>query len=196
MRCDFNCISTITADGKNTGSPFRENRCFQILLPHEALGETAAFAQIFGGTAAAEPLQHILCPFRLQDRVDIFPENIAQGDDTVAVQTAGNHRSVAKNAEMGLQTVAGKGVALNFGIAVGPFETLVRLDKDLIPDPGATGIGYPIAGDLLPQHLQRKVIFAVVRALVPKAEHHDGSVFGGACGKFRKGAEVTGMIFL
>ena len=63
-------------------------------------GIAAATAKIFSGFSAAEAFYNGGCPGRSQNKAKIFPEDISQVNDPVAVQTAGDDGAIAEDAEM------------------------------------------------------------------------------------------------
>jgi hypothetical protein len=67
---------------------------------------TAAAAQIFCGFPLPETFYDGLGPGGCENVGQFLPENIAKGDDAVAVQAAGNYRAVAEDSKVILQTVA------------------------------------------------------------------------------------------
>lgn len=86
---------------------------------HKPSGVAAVFAQLFRCPAAVEFLHHFSCSFGVQNFLKLLCENITKGNDSVAVQTAGNHSAVGEDAEVVSQTVAEKAVPLS-PVAVRP----------------------------------------------------------------------------
>ena len=85
----------------------------------------------------------------MKDIMNIVVEDIAQVDDTFAVQAAGDNGSVSKNTKLVFQAVAIKSGSLYVGLAVRPFKAFVQLNKHLISDPESPVILGPITGYIL-----------------------------------------------
>ena len=169
-------------------------RCFA--LSYKPLCKAASLAKVFRCFSALKAFQHCQCPWRLQDGIEILTEDVSEVNDSFAVQTAGHNGSVCQNAELSLESIAIELLPLDFGVAVGPLETVGSFDEDLIPHSDSAGIIYPVAGNLLLQNLQRKIVFAVVTASVPKAEGDDGSDMRCAFGKVCNFLQISGEIFI
>ena len=122
----------------------------------------------------------------MQDGVDVLSKDVAKVDDTVAIEATGHHRAVGEDAELILEPVAEEPVALDFCLFVGPLKALSPLKIDAVADSGSSVAFLPVTGDLSLQMGDGGLISVVVKALVPKAEHHDhraniGSLFGEVC---------------
>ena len=117
--------------------------------------------------------------------MDVLSKDVAKVDDTVAIETTGHHRAVREDAELILEPVAEEPVALDLCLLVGPLKALSPLEIDAVADSGSSVAFLPVAGDLILQMGDGGLISVVVKALVPKAEHHDraniGSLFGEVC---------------
>ena len=74
----------------------------------------------------------------MKHRIQIIGEDISKVDDTFPVQTAGNHGTVAQNAEMILQTVAEHTVSHILAGGVGPCEAVSELQMKLVLNTVAT----------------------------------------------------------
>ena len=74
--------------------------CVLLYIHLKSPGIATAAAQFFGGFAPAEAFGDGHGSGGCQDLTKIFPKHISQADSTLAVQTAGNYRAVAQNAEM------------------------------------------------------------------------------------------------
>ena len=133
----------------------------------EFLGIAAASAKIFHRHAATETLGDGLGTGGGENVRQIIAEYISQIDDAIAVQTAGDHGAVAKNAEMIAQTVAEDMLAVIRGIFIGPGETVAPFQEKPLPDSVTPVVLGPGFGETVLQYLQGGVISALVKASVP-----------------------------
>ena len=167
---------------------------WQYKMALEFPGEAAAAAQILGDLAVAEAPDHIPGPLTVQNLRQLLPEHVAQGDDAVAVQTAGHHRAVAEDAEVVLQAVAVNLFTLVRGILIRPGEAVAPLQKQAVPDPIAPGIFLPGLGKMQSQPLQHCVIFSVVAAIVPQSQRDENTGLAGFFGKKRHLVQVMQVL--
>ena len=112
---------------------------------NEPLGVSASFTQFLGCFAAFKAIFHIDGSFRVENMIDILPEDISKVYNAVAVKTAGHHRSVNEDAELVFQPVAEKPFALYFGVFIGPFKAFAPFQIEVIANLHPAGIFLPFA---------------------------------------------------
>ena len=120
-------------------------------------------------------------------------EDVTEGDDTVTIQTAGNDRAIAEDAEMIAKAIAKELLTLHRGIPVGPCEEVAPLQKEPGTDAEASGVFGPGGIQAAMEIIQSDVVSAVVKAPVPKAEGHEDPGFGGALRKISHLAQVAAV---
>ena len=140
-----------------------------------------------------EAFRDSCCSFGMQYGGNVIAENIAESDHTVTVETAGDDGSVCEDAEMVAQTVAGEAVAFDPGVAVGPLKPLTPFEVDLVADPDPSCVFCPFSRDIFPENVKNRVVFAAVKALVPKAENRNDPFFGSTFCKFSELEDIAGM---
>ena len=90
-------------------------------------------------------IYHIFDARRIQNISDGFFENISKCYDTVAVHTAGNHRTVTEDAKMIPQAVAKDFIPPEWSLSVRPYKAVAPFQMKLIMDPDAAAIFGPFA---------------------------------------------------
>ena len=121
-------------------------------------------------------------------------EYIAEVDHAVAIQTTGDNRAVGQNPKLVLEAVAGKSCALHRRRAVGPCETIAPFEVDVVPQFYATGIGFPLLGDIFVQVLEGGFVFSVIAIPIPEPKNDNGSLFCRFFGKVGQLQKVSAVI--
>lgn len=160
-------------------------------LYSKPLACVAAFlAEGFGDVFVLEGTSERFGAGGTEDIAEVIGEDIAEGYNSVGVKAAGYDASVAEDAHLIAQTVAGMSRSDVFAVGIRPIEKLAPFKEDLI-------LYFISRIDLFPFITEKFAHFgkdiAVLRfptALVPKAEHRDLSPLGGLCCKIEALREV------
>ncbi|MNV89245.1 hypothetical protein D3C71_1835260 [compost metagenome] len=121
--------------------------------------------------------------------------NVAELDDTLAVQTAGHHRSIDQHGGLSSQRMAEAFAVIFRRAHAGPLELVVLVKKDALGDLDAAS-GHDLLFDPVVQaerffqHGQRRTVPAplqvrqIIRCQIPQPEGNVDALRGGLLGKF------------
>ncbi len=104
----------------------------------------------------------------IQNLFHIPLKQIAQGNFSVRIQAAGNYRAVAKHTNLIPQSVAEISALIFRRFQRGPVEFIPIFQIDLVPNPGAPGLFFPVSGEELGHSLQNLLVTLRLATLVPK----------------------------
>ena len=91
------------------------------------------------------------------------------------VKTAGDHRTITKDADLITQTVAKYMDAVILGIQIRPIEFVTMLQIDPICDPDAVAFLMPGFGEIASQCIRDGLVQLVCTAIVPKPVRYQES---------------------
>ena len=114
-------------------------------------------------------MKDIFCPLGLKNFGQRTFKYVAEVYYTLSVETARNHRTVRKYAEVIAQTVTEHLIRAEWRFPIGPFESVSVLEMQFMSYSCAARAPFPFALKARFQNIEGGVVSATVTSLIPKA---------------------------